>query len=759
MRVKTFRLCAVAGAVCVCASARAADFTVINTAPSGPGSLHQAIADANTLPAIDRVVFEIPGAGVQKIDISNNGLPTVTDPVVIDGYTQPGARPNTQPVGNDAVILVQIDGTGSSASQTYGITISAGGSAVRGLCLVGFRKMLQPGVFVGAAIRFIANGGNIVEGNFIGVLPDGKTPGFNATGSVADGVELQSGNNLVGGISPATRNLISGNGHGVLTSGPLAGRSGNQILGNYIGTDANGVQAVPNLLTGVQFDGGTYTDTSVGGSAPGAANLISGNRIGIALGHAPNAVKIAANGIAIQGNVIGAAANGADPLGNNLYGIFMWGSQNLIGGVDANAGNLIAFNGGSSSSAAGVTITDPSRGNRLLSNRVFGNRVIDVDLVGGDRMRAGATSNDLGDRDSGPNLLQNFPIITRVSLDNSTTTGTLEGELNSTPSTEFTLQFFYNDNDSELLGTTTVVTDAQGNARFTFPFTRTAAEPLAEGSYFTATATDPEGNTSEYLPQNGPVQLANISTRGFVGTGANILIGGFIVRAEQSKKLAIRALGPSVNVPNRLQDPYLELYDGDGKLLAKNDDWKTSQQQEVTANGLAPASDVESVIISTLAPGNYTAQVSGVAGRSGNAIVEVYDLDAFTATSGRLVNISTRGAVGTGDNVLIGGLIVRGDAAARVVARAIGPDLSARGVPDALQDPTLELRDASGNLVAENDNWRENQSEEIPPGLQPGDDRDAALVVTVAPGPYTAIVRGKGANTGVALVEFYDLKN
>jgi hypothetical protein len=168
---------------------------------------------------------------------------------------------------------------------------------------------------------------------------------------------------------------------------------------------------------------------------------------------------------------------------------------------------------------------------------------------------------------------------------------------------------------------------------------------------------------------------------------------------------------------------------------------------------------VESAIVISLAAGSYTAQVRGVDGGTGTGIVEVYDLGDFPSDPGRLVNISTRGLVGVNDDALIGGFIVRGSNAEPVIIRAIGPDLTATGVPGALQDPTLELRDGSGTLVASNNDWRDTQEQEIiGTQIPPNDDRDSAILASLAPGYYTAIVRGRENTTGLALVEFYDLK-
>ena len=195
--------------------------------------------------------------------------------------------------------------------------------------------------------------------------------------------------------------------------------------------------------------------------------------------------------------------------------------------------------------------------------------------------------------------------------------------------------------------------------------------------------------------------------------------------------------------------------------MAKNDDWAAGgQQQELADSGLTPSSNLESAIVVSLPEGNYTAQVSGAGGETGTAVVELYDLGTWPADSGRLANLSTRGQVGLNDDALIGGFIVRGDAHARVIIRAIGPDLTALGVPNALQDPTLELRDRNGTLLASNDDWRNgSQEQEIEDTqLAPNDVRDSAIVASLFPGNSTAIVRGKNGEIGLALVEFYDLQ-
>jgi CSLREA domain-containing protein len=256
-----------------------------------------------------------------------------------------------------------------------------------------------------------------------------------------------------------------------------------------------------------------------------------------------------------------------------------------------------------------------------------------------------------------------------------------------------------------------------------------------------------------------PNTLANISARAFVQTGDNVLIGGFIVSGIGAKEVIIRAIGPSLSnfgINDSLQDPTLELHDSTGALIATNDNWKDSQQAAIQASGHAPTNDAESAILTTLNPGAYTAIVSGVSGGTGVALVEGYDLDR--TVSSKLGNISARALVQTGDNVMIGGFVVIGPDSENVIVRAIGPSLLSFGIADAMLDPTLELHDGNGNLLATNDNWRDTQQAQIQAtGHAPSTDAESAIVQTLAPGGYTAIVRGANNTTGVALVEVFGL--
>jgi len=262
----------------------------------------------------------------------------------------------------------------------------------------------------------------------------------------------------------------------------------------------------------------------------------------------------------------------------------------------------------------------------------------------------------------------------------------------------------------------------------------------------------------------GSTVLANISTRLTAGAGGDVGIGGFIVTGTQPKKIIVRAIGPSLPFPRKLENPTLGLYARDGGLIASNDDWRSSQEAEIIATGLAPTNDLESAIVATLPASpagiGYTAIMSGVNGTTGLGLVEVYDLNS--TIDSKLANISTRGPVLKGIGVMIGGVIVAGADPQKVIVRALGPSLGMAGVMGALRDPTLELHDSDGNLIASNDNWRDTQEAEIlATGLQPPDDMESALVATLPSSPsgipYTAIVQGVNETSGVALVEFYAL--
>lgn len=247
----------------------------------------------------------------------------------------------------------------------------------------------------------------------------------------------------------------------------------------------------------------------------------------------------------------------------------------------------------------------------------------------------------------------------------------------------------------------------------------------------------------------------NISTRASVGNGDSVAIAGFVITGAGAKQILVRALGPSLStydVPNPLPDPTLTLYDSAGRIIASNDNWRDTQQAEIQATGLAPHNIFESAIVHTLLPGAYTAVLRGRNDVTGIGLAEVYDLSS--STPALLVNLSTRGFVGTGDSVLIAGFAVGAGDKPIVALRALGPSLTSFGVPGALQDPTVELHDANGALIASNDDWKDTQDNAVAAtGIAPNDPRESAIVKSLSTGNYTVIVRGKGNTTGIALVE------
>lgn len=256
--------------------------------------------------------------------------------------------------------------------------------------------------------------------------------------------------------------------------------------------------------------------------------------------------------------------------------------------------------------------------------------------------------------------------------------------------------------------------------------------------------------------------LQNISTRGLVGIGDEVMIGGFIISGTGDKKVLLRAIGPSLSNPpvsltGTLQDPTISLFNVSGKLIS-NDNWADASNAQSIDPGLRPTNGLESAILISLPPGAYTAIVSGVGGGTGIGLVEVFDMDATVPS--KLSNISTRGLVETGDNVLIGGLIIKGPESETVGVRAIGPSLGDPPVnlTNVLQNPFLGLFNDQGNRVQFNDDWQSDQANEIiATGLQPSNMAESVIVRTLTPGNYTAIVTGVNGTTGIALVEVYGL--
>lgn len=265
---------------------------------------------------------------------------------------------------------------------------------------------------------------------------------------------------------------------------------------------------------------------------------------------------------------------------------------------------------------------------------------------------------------------------------------------------------------------------------------------------------------SDFKPSS---TIPNISTRVRVQPDTDgSAIAGFIIRGVAPKTVMLRGIGPSLasqGLAHLLQDPVIELHDSTGAVIAQNNNWQAKQRAKIEATGIAPTNIRESAIIATLEPGDYTAVLRGYRNGIGIALVEVYDLDEQPAGS-EVANLSTRGFVGVDENVMIGGTIVSAGATADTIVRALGPSLAAHGVPGILQDPTLEIHDSNGAVIASDDNWADDAAQASAiqnVGLAPKGPNESAIKILLQPGSYTAVVRGKSDTTGIGLVEFYKL--
>ena len=456
--------------------AQASTFTVTNTNASGPGSLAQAIFDANANPGGDTIAFDIPGNGVHTI-ASTSALPPITDPVTIDGYTQPGASANTLALGTNAVLQIEL--SGASANSAAGLMITAGNTMIRGLAINRFNVY---------GILIQGNGSNTIAGNYIGTDAAG-TAVFPKPNN-GTGVYVTTANNTIGGLTPADRNVISGNGNanggaGVTISNATA--KANKIIGNYFGTNPTGMLVLNDFGSGIIL-GTSCSNNIVGGTTAAERNVITGYINGINLNQALSNQ--------ISGNYIGTLADGSKGYAND-YGIGLSSSSNnnTVGGTTPGAGNLIAFN-----RLPGVVLSGNSINNAILGNSIHDNpNYLGIDLYSG---AYGVTPNDdnTGDADTGPNNFQNFPVLTSVVSLGGTTT--ISGTLDSAFSSQFRIEFFSNKacdpsgfgEGENYLGFTNVSTDANGKGSFTFNV------PTANvvGGFFAATATDANGNTSEF---------------------------------------------------------------------------------------------------------------------------------------------------------------------------------------------------------------------------------------------------------------------
>ena len=543
------------------AAARApqAVYSVTTTADSGAGSLRQAILDANANPGLDTIAFAIGAAGSQQTILPTSALPSITDPLVIDGWSQGGPAYNSTP-------LLELSGS-LAGTAAYALRIPGGGSTVRGLAINGFAS--------GTGVILLTAGGNWIYANRIGVNLAGNAAVGNAYGI---SINAASNDNVIGtngdGISDNLEgNLISGNAnYGVQFA--QANTLNNVLAGNKIGTDISGTSAIPNGTAsnsrcGIYLGGsgnriGTNSDgvsdtlernlisgnhgcgitINIQSDPAAAANLIAGNYIGtditglVALPNTGSAITsssgpnynfnirnnvisgndgggISIGGLnqgVITGNFIGVGSDGSTALGNgsllytgSVYGLFFSGSDNQIGGVGPAEGNIIANQlVGAAHRADGIALGSTALRNTIRGNRIYANKDLGIDL-NDDNI---ANPNDDGDGDTGANNLQNYPVITSAaSYANGDTV--IQGTLNSAASTSFTLDFYasaaaddsgYGEGEF-YLGGGPVATDAGGLAAFTVTLNGVS---ISAGQFVTATATSPEGSTSEFSLAFGP---------------------------------------------------------------------------------------------------------------------------------------------------------------------------------------------------------------------------------------------------------------
>lgn len=567
----------------------AATFTVTTVNDGGPGSLRQAIWNANTNLGADVINFNI--AGPPHTIFLGELLPVVQEAVVIDGYTQPGTSLNTLSNGNDAVLLVEL--TTTNTSVITGIGINSGGATVRGLVLNGFSRAIS--------LQYV--GGNVIEGNFIGLDPAGTNVSPRATGT---GIESVTTNNVnfIGGPTPAARNVISGN----LTGMDLSGSSSvNVVQGNFIGTDRHGTRAIPNTTLGIRLQS---SGNLIGGTTPAARNIISGNQSGLSItgggsrfnvvqgnfigtdvtgafavsnilagisvsgqsntvggltlipgqppgnlisGNGNRGLELNGSDHRVQGNLIGTDLTGTARLPNGGDGLIPNASRTVIGGTNAGEGNVISGNIGNGINVSGSGATNLIAGNwigtdvsgtlnlsnslnglrisaahsctigpanviafnggngiflhnfaatenLITANSIYGNALRGIDLADGNT-QDGVTANDACDVDSGrPNLGQNYPVLTNAVSTAGLTT--VQGYLPSTANAVFRLEFFANDScDSSgfgegktYLGFITLTNSANCTNTFSAPLSVGALG----GKSITATATDTNNNTSEF---------------------------------------------------------------------------------------------------------------------------------------------------------------------------------------------------------------------------------------------------------------------
>lgn len=484
--------------------------TADTVAADGQCSLREAMQAANTntvvnecaagVTGLDTIEFNL-GTGTPTINVLS-ALPQISQPLFINGNTGGATR-------------VELNGAGAGSNFGLNLGNTAGGSTVQALVINRFGSdgiILQPG-----------SNGCTIRGCIIGLDVTGTISQGNA-----NGITVTSSNNIIGGTTATARNIISGNRSSGISLFATS-NSNNTVQGNFIGTDINGTASLGNAIAGVAIVSGR--DNLIGGTTAGAANVISGNRTGVDLGR-----SLSAN--LVQGNLIGTNAAGTSALGNTGNGIFVGGANNIIGGSTAGASNVIAFNNQNGVMAGNGT------GNQVLTNVIFSNGALGIDLTGD-----GVTPNDAGDGDTGSNNLQNFPVLTAASSSGGNMT--IQGTLNSTAHTAFRIEFFSNPScdasgngeGQVFLGFANVTTNGSGDAAINV----TLPVNVALGHVVAATATDAGNNTSEFsacvnnrAANQPPAITANAQTRQAGSPAANLTIATVSDNEQAAGTLQVR---------------------------------------------------------------------------------------------------------------------------------------------------------------------------------------------------------------------------
>jgi len=677
-------------------------FVVTTTADTDDGTcnasdctLREAINAANATVGTNVIIF---GRGVTGVITLQPGLGTltITKSVIIRG---PGAR------------LLSVSGNGAIRVFSF----NSGSSAISGLTIRDGSKTDAAG-----------SGRSTFGGGIFNVQ--------NATLAISDCTFI---NNLAQGANSTTAATVGGSGNGgaisnsgtlTLTNctlnanlafGGLGANGSSAIGGNVHGGDGGAAQggAIFNDTTGnLVMTNCTLVANHATGGTGGNGPISFGGNGGNATGGVVNAGTMTVTAVTLTGN---GGTGGTGGTGSNR---FNGGSAGKASGGLASANNSTTvrdtISAGNTGSGAGLDVdgTFNSNGYNLIGT---------ADHSSGFTATADQTGTDAAPLNAMLGSLQNNGGFTD-------TMALLPGSPAIDKGRTFAPPF----------------TDQRGLAIFD-DFSNPNA-PGGDGRDIGA---------FEYKGgQTPPTVLANVSTRLFVDTGDNVLFGGFIITGTQPKKVVIRALGPSVPLAGVLANPILELHGPPPFATITNDNWRSDQEAALLAAGVAPSNDLESAIVATL-PANgagYTAIIRGVNNGTGIGLLEAYDLD--TAADSKLANISTRGLVQTGDNVLIAGTIVFGQTTQKVIIRALGPSLS---VPGKLADPTLELHDGNGTIIDANDNWVDSPNKQaiLDSTIPPPSNSESAIVYTFFSGgaQYTAIVRGVNNTTGIAVVEIYTL--